>query len=51
MPNVDRRFWLLHAWLPLGAFAILATLLATTDIDLTIADRLFFDWQARRFIG
>jgi membrane-associated PAP2 superfamily phosphatase len=51
MPNLDRRFWLLHAWLPLGAFAILATLLATTDIDLAIADRLFFDWQARRFIG
>ena len=51
MPNLDRRFWMRHAWLPLGAFAIVATLLATTDIDLAIADRLYFDWQARRFIG
>lgn len=51
MPNLDRRFWLSHAWLPLGAFGILATLLATTDIDLAIADRLFFDWEAQRFVG
>jgi membrane-associated PAP2 superfamily phosphatase len=51
MPNLDRRFWILHAWLPLAAFAVLATLLATTDIDPLIADRFFFDWQAHRFIG
>jgi membrane-associated PAP2 superfamily phosphatase len=51
MPGFDRRYWILHAWLPLAAFVALATLLATTDIDLAIADRLFFDWQAHRFLG
>jgi len=51
MPNLDRRFCRWHGWLPLAVFAFLATLLATTDIDLAIADRLFFDWQAQRFIG
>ncbi len=51
MPNLDRRFWITHAALPLGAFVLLATLLATTDIDPQIADRLFFDAAAGRFIG
>lgn len=51
MPNLGRRFWITHAALPLGAFVLLATLLATTDIDPQIADRLFFDAAAGRFIG
>jgi len=51
MPNLDRHFWITHAWLPLLAFAVLATLLATTDIDPSITDRLYYDWQAHRFIG
>ncbi len=51
MPGLDRSFWITHALLPLALFVVLATLLATTDIDPRIADRLFFDAQAQRFIG
>lgn len=46
-----RRFALWHVWLPLAAFALLATVLATTDLDLRIADRFFFDATTSRWIG
>ncbi len=51
MPSLDRRFWITHALLPGVAFVVLAILLATTDIDLAIANRLYFDHSAHRFIG
>jgi membrane-associated PAP2 superfamily phosphatase len=43
VPNLDRRFWMRHGLLPLLAFVVLATLLASTDIDLRIAERFFYD--------
>ena len=49
VPNLDRRFWISHGVVPLAAFVALATLLATTDIDLNIADRLFFDAASGQF--
>jgi hypothetical protein len=51
VPNLDRRFGLQYAGLPCARFALRATLLATTDIDLRCADRLFCDWPAQRVVG
>ncbi|MEJ2399910.1 MAG: phosphatase PAP2 family protein [Xanthomonadales bacterium] len=36
-----RRFWVVHFWLPLLVFALLAVVFETTPLDLWIADVLF----------
>lgn len=40
-----------HAVVPFALFVLLATLLATTELDLRIADRYFYDFSAARWIG
>jgi membrane-associated PAP2 superfamily phosphatase len=45
------RFMLWHAWIPFAAFAALAILLSTTDLDLRIADHFFYDFEAARWVG
>lgn len=37
----DRRFWVVHLWVPLAVFALLAALFETTGLDLWIADRWY----------
>jgi len=45
-PRFDRRFWLLHALLPLVIFVPLAALFELTDLDLLLSDP-WYDTVAR----
>lgn len=46
-----RRFWLAHAVIPAVAFAAGLAVILLSGADLRIADALFFDREAGRFIG
>ncbi|HKR33722.1 MAG TPA: phosphatase PAP2 family protein [Steroidobacteraceae bacterium] len=45
------RFWWSHLQVPLTLFVILATVFATTQLDLTIARAIFFDAAHAQWIG
>ena len=45
------RFWMHHAWLVLLLFTGTACVFATTQLDVAIAQALFFDSQAERWFG
>jgi membrane-associated PAP2 superfamily phosphatase len=48
LPAHDARFFLLHAWLPLAAFAVLAFVSMALHGDQWLADRLY-EWQGHRW--
>lgn len=47
----DRRFWLLHAWLPAAALVALLAVTAALDLDRRVADALFFDRATATWAG
>ena len=46
-----RRFWVVHAWLPLFGLASTLALCAYSDIDTRIADRFFFDVNQMQWLS
>jgi membrane-associated PAP2 superfamily phosphatase len=51
MPSCVRQIWWREVRWPLLAFALLAPLFGTTDLDVTIATTFFFDATSGRWIG
>ena len=54
MPSTDQqgdRFWLAHFWLPLGVFVLLYVVILIGNFDERIANALFYDSNARRWLG
>ena len=51
MPTPHDRFVMTHVVAPAVVFLVAAAVLATTQLDIAIADRLFYDFDAARWIG